>query len=96
MLGCYCQRQQTSPHGALVVGSFQPLQRTPQRLLSRGKALIYGDGFSNVEHHFLDVLSLAKGNENVKGIVVNAFTQQFIVEKDLFEFIANLPTNVEE
>ena len=35
VLGCYCQRQQKSPHGALVVGSFQPLQRTPQRLLSR-------------------------------------------------------------
>ena len=56
----------------------------------------YGDDFSKVEHHFLDVLSLAKRNENVKGIVVNAFTQHFIVEKDLFEFIANLPTNVEE
>ena len=35
VLGCYCQRQQKSPYGALVVGSFQPLQRTPQRLLSR-------------------------------------------------------------
>ena len=31
----YRQRQQKSPHGALVVGSFPPLQRTPQRLLSR-------------------------------------------------------------
>ena len=35
VLGYYCQRQQKNPHGALVVGSFQPLQRTPQRLLSR-------------------------------------------------------------
>ena len=56
----------------------------------------YGENFSKIEHHFLGALSLAKANENVKGIVVNAFTQQFIIGKELFDFIADLPTNVEE
>lgn len=56
----------------------------------------YGDNFSKVEHHFLGAISLAKANEKVKGIVVNAFTQQFIVDKDLFDFVCDLPTCIEQ
>ena len=56
----------------------------------------YGKQFSKVEQHFLGAISLAKANEKVKGIVVNAFTEQFLVDKDLFDFVARLPSNVED
>ena len=55
----------------------------------------YGEQFCKIEQHFFDAMALAKSNEKLKGIVVNAFTQQFIVEKDLFDLVAGLPTNVE-
>ena len=41
-------------------------------------------------------MSLAMGKENLIGIVVNAFSTPFIVEKGFFELIGNSPTNVEE
>ena len=55
----------------------------------------YGEQFCKIEQHFFDAMALAKANKKLKGIVVNAFTQQFVVDKDLFDIVGNLPTNVE-
>ena len=56
----------------------------------------YGNNFSKIEKHFFEAMSLVMGNENLVGIVVNAFSTPFIVEKGLFELIGSLPTNVED
>ena len=40
----------------------------------------YGERFSKIEKHFLEVANLARNNEkNVKGIVINAFTESFVI-----------------
>lgn len=56
----------------------------------------YGDGFSKIEKHFLDAANVARNNEkNVTGIVINAFSDAFVVPKDLFEIIANMESAIE-
>ena len=51
----------------------------------------YGENFSKVARHFLDAAVLARNNErNVKGIVINAFTEPFVVPREMFDFIANM------
>lgn len=48
----------------------------------------YGKHFSTVERHFLDAIQLARNNEkNVKGIVINAFSEPFVITKEIFEVI---------
>lgn len=56
----------------------------------------YGSHFSKIEKHFFEAMSLAMAKENVVGIVLDAFSQAFVVEKELFEFVGNLPTNIDE
>lgn len=56
----------------------------------------YGSHFSKIEKHFFEAMSLAISRENLVGIVLDAFSQSFVVEKELFEFVGNLPTNIEE
>ena len=56
----------------------------------------YGDGFSKIEKHFLDAANVARNNEkNVTGIVINAFSDAFVVPKELFEIIANMESAIE-
>ena len=53
----------------------------------------YGQGFSKTEKHFLEAANLARNNEkNVAGIVINAFTEPFIIPRDLFDMIAEMPS----
>ena len=57
----------------------------------------YGEHFSTVQHHFLQAANLAKNNEkNVTGIVINAFSEPFVIPKDIFEIIAGMPSSFEE
>lgn len=56
----------------------------------------YGDNFSKVEKHFFEAMSYAMGKEETVGIVVNAFSCPFIVPKDWFDIIGNMPSNIEE
>lgn len=55
----------------------------------------YGNHFSKIEKHFFEAMSLANARENVEGIVLDAFTQPFIVKKDLFDIIGKLPISLE-
>ena len=51
----------------------------------------YGDGFSNVGKSFLEALTLAKNNNNeLSGIVVNAFTEPFVVDRELWDVVENM------
>ena len=46
----------------------------------------YGNHFSKIEKHLLEAIMLAKNNErDIAGIVINAFSDPFILDKDLFE-----------
>lgn len=57
----------------------------------------YGQGFSKIEKHFLEAAALARNNEkNVAGIVINAFSEPFVIPRDLFEMIAEMPSAVEK
>lgn len=57
----------------------------------------YGEHFSKVEKHFLETIILAKNNEKgVIGIVINAFSEPFVVNKDLFELIEGMESNIEK
>ena len=56
----------------------------------------YGENFSKVEKHFLEAASFAKNNEkNVVGIVINAFTEPFVIPKEMFEIIAEMESGIE-
>ena len=51
----------------------------------------HGDHFSKVERHFLEAPNLAKNNEkNVTGIVINAFSEPFVIPREMFEIIAGM------
>lgn len=57
----------------------------------------YGEGFSKVQKHFLEAASLARNNEkNVKGIVINAFSEPFVVPIEMFDIIAGMDSAVED
>ncbi len=48
----------------------------------------YGEGFSTVQKHIMEIIILARNNEkDVQGIVINAFTKPFVVNKELFSII---------
>ena len=51
----------------------------------------YGEGFSKVQKHIMEIITLARNNEkDPEGIVINAFTKPFIVSKELFSIIEKL------
>ena len=57
----------------------------------------YGMRFSRIEKHFLDAIVLARNNEkNVQGIVINAFSEPFIIPRELFEKIERMPSILTE
>lgn len=56
----------------------------------------YGENFSKVQRHILDVIPLAVNNEkNVSGIVLNAFSTPFILERQIFDIVQNMKSRVE-
>lgn len=56
----------------------------------------YGQGFSKIEKLFLEAANLARNNEKkVKGIVINAFSEPFVIPVDLFDMIAEIPSSYE-
>ena len=56
----------------------------------------YGERFSKIQRHFLEAANLARNNEkNVAGIVINAFTEPFVVPREMFDVIAGMKSSVE-
>ena len=56
----------------------------------------YGEAFSKLEKHFLEAVCLARHNEkNVKGIVINAFSESIVIPLELFDTIEQLPSSLE-
>ena len=57
----------------------------------------YGQGLSNVQKHILEVIPLARNNpKHVSGIVLNAFTESFVLHKDLFDMIEQMDSRLDE
>ena len=57
----------------------------------------YGNNFSNIQRHFLEAANLARNNEkNVAGIVINAFSEPFVIPKELFDVIAGMKSSFEQ
>ena len=57
----------------------------------------YGERFSKIQKHFLEAANLARNNEkDVTGIVINAFSEPFVIPKELFDVIWKMPSAVEQ
>ncbi|MCR4692075.1 MAG: ADP-ribosylglycohydrolase family protein, partial [Lachnospiraceae bacterium] len=57
----------------------------------------YGNQFSKMQRYFLETMVLARNNEkNVKGIVINAFSEPFEIPVELFDIIAGIKSSVED
>ena len=55
----------------------------------------YGDHFSKVQKHFLEAANLARNNEKkVKGIVINAFSEPFVVPVEMIDVIAEMEASI--
>lgn len=56
----------------------------------------YGEHFSKVQKHILEVIPMAQNSEkNVAGIVLNAFSESFILDAELFDMIENMKSRLE-
>jgi len=55
----------------------------------------YGQQFSKVQKHFLEVIALARNNEkNVSGIVINAFTEPWVLDKEIFDLVEKMKSRL--
>ncbi len=55
----------------------------------------YRSHFTLVERHFIEAMNLAE-DMDVIGIVLDPFTQPFVVEKGIFAYVRELPTNIDD
>ena len=56
----------------------------------------YGEHFSKVQKHILEVIPLERNSEKyVAGIVLNAFSESFILDAELFDMIENMKSRLE-
>lgn len=57
----------------------------------------YGDGFSKIQKHILDAIKLARNNAKEPiGIVLNAFSEQFILDKDIWDVVKEMELCIQE
>ncbi|MBO4229965.1 MAG: ADP-ribosylglycohydrolase family protein [Clostridia bacterium] len=57
----------------------------------------YGEHFSKVQKHFLEAANLARNNEKkVKGIVINAFSEPFVVPVEMFDAIEKMESSMRD
>ena len=57
----------------------------------------YGEHFSKIQKHILEVIPIARNNEkNVVGIVLNAFTEPFVLDAEIFDMVENMKTRLEK
>ena len=57
----------------------------------------YGEHFSKVQKHMLEVIPLARNNEKKPvGIVLNAFTEQFVLDAEVWDIVEKMKSRIEE
>ena len=56
----------------------------------------YGQHFSKIEKHFLETIDLAVNNkQSVSGIVIDPFTEPFVLEREIFDIVQKMKTRIE-
>ena len=56
----------------------------------------YGDDFSKVQKHILEVIPLARNNEKEPaGIVLNAFSESFVLDKEIWDIVENMKSRIQ-
>lgn len=56
----------------------------------------YGDNFSKVQKHILEVIPAARNNEkDVVGIVLNAFSEPFILGKEIWDIVESMKSRIQ-
>lgn len=60
----------------------------------------YGENFSKIQEHFLQVIELARSDKKheggLTGIVINAFSEMFILPKELYEAVEKMVSRIED
>ena len=57
----------------------------------------YGESFSKIQKHLLEAVLLAENNKkNVAGIVVNAFSEPFILRKEMFALVKEMESRLKK
>ena len=57
----------------------------------------YGKDFSKIEKHILEAIPLARNNDkHVAGIVLNAFSDPFILDAKLFDLVEGMKSRIQE
>ncbi|MBO4292724.1 MAG: SseB family protein, partial [Lachnospiraceae bacterium] len=60
----------------------------------------YGEHFSKMQQHFLQVIGLARNHKEYEGgltgIVINAFTEPFVLPQELYEAVEKMVSRVED
>ena len=55
----------------------------------------YGENFSKVQSHMLEVINLARNNEKkLAGIVLNAFTEPFVLDSEIWDIVENMKSRI--
>ena len=56
----------------------------------------YGNHFSKVQKHMLEVIPLARNNEReLAGIVLNAFTEPFVLDQKVWDVVENMKSRIQ-
>ncbi len=57
----------------------------------------YGEHFSKIQSHMLEVITLARNNERkLAGIVLNAFTEPFVLDAEIWDIVEKMKSRIEE
>lgn len=57
----------------------------------------YGEHFSRIQEHMLNVISLARNNDKKPiGIVINAFTEPFVLDAKIWDIVENMKSQITE
>lgn len=57
----------------------------------------YGNDFSKIQKHMLDVIKLARNNEKEPvGIVLNAFSEPFVLDKEIWDLVEDMKSRIVE
>ena len=55
----------------------------------------YGSHFSKVQKHMLEIISMARNNEKkLAGIVINAFSGPFILDKEIWDIVEKIKSRI--
>ena len=55
----------------------------------------YGNHFSKVRKHMLEVIPLARSNEkDLSGIVLNAFTEPFVLDRQIWDIVEKMKSSI--